>query len=137
MEGNFDSYKPLIGMELESVHLMRTAVTFKFCDPGAPHVNNDISLSTNADLCLKEEHLFKPASEYDIIRSKDLADLYKTIGKIVLDFKPLNKKRVCKIDFENLSIFTWAGEKELPDCLFEARKNPNSKNFEWWLIDDQ
>ena len=137
MGTEFNAYEPVIGMELNSIHIMRATVGLQFCDPKNAHVQYDINLSTMADLCIREEEIFKPASDYDAFRPADLPILYSGLGKTVLDFKPLGKKRVCKMDFENFSLFTWADEYKLPDCLFTAEQGRNYENFKWWLIDDQ
>ena len=137
MENDFDPYALLIGKELNSIHLMKASMSFEFCDPKDRHVRNEINIATMADLCVLEEDIFKPANEYDIIRSDNLSKIYDVLGKPVLDFKPLNKKRVCLMEFENLQIFTWAKDTELPDCLYMAERGRNTKDYEWWLIDDQ
>ena len=75
----FNAYEPLIGMELNSIHIMRATVSFQFSNPDNRHVDYDIHISTSADLCIREDEFFKPANEYDIIRSTDIPALYLSL----------------------------------------------------------
>jgi len=136
MQRNFNPYKPLIGMSLTSISFGKTYFSLEFHKPeeGPSEI---VRLSSMADICLKEGDIFQAHSEFEIVNPNCLGQIYSVLETEVLDFKPMNKHRACRMDFENLSIFTWANSGELPDCLYDAWKNPQSDNPEWWLIDDQ
>jgi hypothetical protein len=123
-------------MRLCSISFTRNSFCLNFDKEGSK-VTENIRLSTDADLCLSETELFNPFSEYDIINPAHLQDIYSVLNSKVLDFRALNKHRACRMDFENLTLFTWTGKKDLPDCLYMATKNPSSEHSQWWLIDDQ
>ena len=135
MVKDVSSYSPLIGMTFLSVSLGRSALSFNFENEDGQGLKN-IELGTSADICFSEKELFKPFSDYDVLDPAYLKNLYSALGSKVLDFRPLGKNRACRMDFEKLSIFTWAGGKEWPDCLYLAKENSRTNKYKWWLIDD-
>ena len=133
MAEHFDPYASVIGLKLDIIRVSRGSLDLRFSDAEKTY---EIVLSSGADVCLQEKHLFMPASDYDIIRANDLSKLYSVLGTEVLEFAPLNKNRVCKMKFKTCDVFVWAGAEELPDCLFLAQEMNGTERGNWWLIDD-
>lgn len=133
MAEDFDPYASVIGLNLESISVSRGSLDLRFRDSENTY---EIILGSGADICTEEKYLFQPASDYDIIRARDLAKLYSALGTDVLTFAPMHKKRVCKMKFKTCELFVWAGAEALPDCLFLAQEINGTERGNWWLIDD-
>ena len=122
-------------MEFTSVNVGRYGMSLLF-ERHEEEGHREIKLVSMADICLSKENLFKSAGDHNIIRSSDMHDLHAALGCKVIDFKPLKKNRACKIDLGNCTIYSWAGGADLPDHLFIAYEYFQSKDIDWWLIDD-
>ncbi|WP_427453997.1 hypothetical protein [Litorimonas sp. WD9-15] len=134
MMAKFDEYRPFVGKWLSGFSVGKCGLTLNFS--GEKESRTELRLSTMADICLEQENLFSPYSEYDTYNPRILETVYSFLEKKVVFFSSINGIRACKIEFSNGHLFCWANKGELPDSLFEAREYQNGERTSWWLIDN-
>ena len=94
MKEEFDIFAPLLNTELDSVSFSRSALTL-YVSGKIEGENIQYQLSTNADICFREEQVFTPYSEYHIYDPTELEKFVPLFGKKITGFLSTGKKERC------------------------------------------